>query len=145
MTPNKVIEKIDRLKPNSYSEEDKMGWINELDGMVKRLVFQWDDEYKCAGMPAHCKDLFVWSMEQNITEEEYNDLIEKAKPYEYPKDMNKELLIPFPFDDTYALYLEAKIDYYNREYGNYNNSAMMFEAQFNEYKKAYIREHPVKG
>ena len=137
MTPNKVIEKIDRLKPNSYSEEDKMGWINELDGMVKRLVFQWDDEY--------IAELKTKRDFGQITEEEYNDLIEKAKPYEYPKDMNKELLIPFPFDDTYALYLEAKIDYYNREYGNYNNSAMMFEAQFNEYKKAYIREHPVKG
>jgi hypothetical protein len=137
MTPNKVIEKIDRLKPNSYSEEDKMGWINELDGMVKRLVFQWDEGY--------IAELKTKRDFGQITEEEYNDLIEKAKPYEYPKDMNKELLIPFPFDDTYALYLEAKIDYYNREYGNYNNSAMMFETQFNEYKKAYIREHPAKG
>ena len=43
MTPNKAIEKVDRLKPNSYSEEDKAGWINELEGMVQRLVFQQDE------------------------------------------------------------------------------------------------------
>ncbi|MBQ7974353.1 MAG: hypothetical protein IJ300_01520 [Clostridia bacterium] len=111
MTPNKAIEKVDRLKPNSYSEEDKLGWINELDGMVQRLVIQADD----------------------------------IKQYSFPGDMDKELLIPAPFDDCYTLFLEAKIDYYNREYANYNNSAMMFEAQYGEYKKAYIREHKAKG
>lgn len=110
MTPNKVIEKVDRLKPNAYTEEDKLEWINELDGMVQRLVFQ----------------------EDNVTQ------------YVYPNDMEKELLIPAPFDDAYILFLEAKIDYYNREYSNYNNSAMMFESQFSEYKKDYIRNHQAR-
>lgn len=111
MKPNKAIEKVDRLKPNSYSEEDKLGWINELDGMVQRLVIQADE----------------------------------IKQYAYPDDLDKELLIPAPFDDCYTLFLEAKIDYYNREYANYNNSAMMFDAQFSEYKKAYVREHRARG
>ena len=112
MTPNKAIETIDRLRPNLYSEEDKVGWINELEGMVQRLVFQKKE-----------KD------------------IEKCV---YPDDMDKELIIPAPFDDVYTLFLEAKIDYYNREYTNYNNSATMFEAQFGEFKKLYIRENPVE-
>ena len=111
MTPNKAIEVVDKIKPNPYSEEDKLRWINELDGMVQRLVIQTD----------------------------------KIKQYSYPVDMDKELLIPAPFDDCYTLFLEAKIDYYNREYGNYNNSAMMFEAQFSEYKKDYIRHNPARG
>lgn len=111
MTANKVIEIVDGRRPNAYDEETKLGWISNLDGMVKRLVFQEG----------------------------------KAEPYKYPEDMDKELLIPYPFDDLYALHVEAMIDYYNREYGNYNNSAMMFESQFSEYKKAYIREHRAKG
>lgn len=111
MTPNKVIERIDRLKPNSYSEEDKLSWINELDGMVQRLVIQSDT----------------------------------INQYSYPEDLDKELIIPPPFDDVYALFIEAKIDYYNREYANYNNSATMFDAQFSEYKKAYIRDNMVRG
>ena len=111
MTPNKAIEIVDKLKLNSYSEEDKLRWINELDGMVQRLVIQSD----------------------NIIQ------------YAYPDDMDKELIIPAPFDDCYTLFLEAKIDYYNREYANYNNSAMMFEAQYNEYKKDYIRQHQARG
>ena len=111
MTPNKAIEIIDRLKPNTYGDEDKLRWIDELDGMVQRLVIQSD----------------------------------KVKKYSYPEDMDTELLIPHPFEDVYTLFLEAKIDYYNREYGNYNNTALMFETQFSEYKKAYIREHRAKG
>ena len=111
MTPNKAIEIVDKLKPNSYSEEDKLRWINELEGMIQRLVIQANNIKQCS----------------------------------YPEDMDKELLIPAPFDDCYTLFLEAKIDYYNKEIGNYNNSAMMFESQYNEYKKAYIREHRAKG
>lgn len=111
MTPNKVIEIVDRLKPNSYSEEDKLRWLNELDGDVQRLVMQLDE----------------------------------VKQYSYPEDMDKELIIPAPFNDVYALYIEARIDYHNREYANYNNSAAMFEARYSEYKKAYIREHQAKG
>lgn len=111
MTPNKAIEIVDKLKPNAYSEEDKLRWINELDGMVQRLVIQSDE----------------------VTQ------------YAYPDDMDKELLIPAPFDDCYTLFLEAKIDYYNKEIANYNNSAMMFEAQFSEYKKDYIRKHQARG
>lgn len=111
MTPNKAIEIVDGLKPNSYGEEDKLRWINELEGMVQRLVVQ----------------------SGTITQ------------LSYPEDMDKELLIRAPYDDVYTLFLEAKIDYYNKEITNYNNSAMMFEAQYNEYKKDYIRNHRAKG
>lgn len=107
MTPNKVIETVDTLYPNSYSEERKFGWINELDGMVKRLVIQEDE----------------------------------AVPYIYPDDMDRELLIPAPFDNLYALYIQSMIEFHNREYGNYNNTTLMFETRFTEYKKSYIREH----
>lgn len=111
MTPNKVIEIVDGVKPNTYDEETKLGWINELDGNVKRLVIQ-DDEFI---------------------------------PYEYPEDMDKELLIPAPFESVYTLYLEAMIDYRNKEYANYNNSASMFETRFSDYKKDYIRHHRARG
>jgi hypothetical protein len=113
MTTNKAIEIVDRLKPNSYSNEDKLRWISELDGPVQRLVIQKD-----------AKDIIQYS---------------------YPEDMDRELLIPAPFDNAYILYLEANIHYHNKEYEDYNNAAVMFESQYSEYKKAYIREHMAKG
>ena len=111
MTANKAIEIIDNVKPNSYSEEDKLRWINELDGMVQRLVIQSDE----------------------VTQ------------YSFPDDMDRELLIPAPYDNVYSLYLAAQIDYHNREFSNYNNAVMMFEARYSEYKKDYIRNHPARG
>lgn len=36
---------------------------------------------KCAGMPKHCKDLFVHSMEQDITEKEFNKLTDAGKEF----------------------------------------------------------------
>ena len=111
MTPNKIIERIDRMRPNAYTEEEKFKWVADLEGMVHRLVFQ---------------------------ETEYTPLV-------YPDDADKELMIPDPFDDSYILYVEAMIDYSNREYGNYNNSAALFQSRFDEYRKAYIREHMPKS
>ena len=137
MTPNKAIEIVDRLSPNPYSEEDKLRWINELDGMVKRLVFQWNKKY--------IKEVEAQYESKQITKEEYNVFLDKLKDYAYPEDMDKELLIETPFDNVYVLYLQAQIDYHNREYANYNNVAMMFDAKFSEYKKAYIREHRSRG
>lgn len=111
MTANKVIEQVDALRPNPYSEEQKLGWISNLEEMVQCLIVESSTVNRLA----------------------------------YPEDMDKELMIPAPFDNLYQLYLETMIDYYNREYGNYNNSAMMFGTRFDEYKKAYIRRHSVKS
>lgn len=111
MTPNKVIELIDAKRPNAYSEEDKLNWISEVDGMVRRLVFQE----------------------------------EKTEPYKYPEDGDTELLVPAPFDGVYGAFLEAMIDYYNREYENYNNTLSVYNSLFNEYRKAYIRENMPKS
>ena len=36
---------------------------------------------KCAGMPKHCKELFVHSMEQDISQEEYNKLTDEGKEF----------------------------------------------------------------
>lgn len=34
MTINSVIESIDRLKPNGYTDADKYGWISAVDGIL---------------------------------------------------------------------------------------------------------------
>lgn len=43
MTMNKVIEYVDRVKPNVYTDEDKYRWINTLEGMVCRQVMQREE------------------------------------------------------------------------------------------------------
>lgn len=111
MTPNGCIEYVDSVKPNAYSEEDKFRWMNDLEGMVQRLVWQVDE----------------------------------APPLQYPDDGDTQLRIGYPFEDAYVLYVQSMIDYHNREWSNYNNSAAMFYNRFDEYKKAYIRENLPKS
>ena len=105
-TISKIIERVDRERPNAFDEESKFRWITDFEGMVCRVVMQ----------------------------------MEEPVGYEYPADMDRELLIGEPWGRLYALYLEAMIDYHNREYNNYNAVMTMFNSEFEEYKKAYIRE-----
>ena len=106
-TMNSVIEQIDGVKPNVFTEEDKYKWIATVDGMVSV------------------------------------DVLGQAEPtvYDIPEDADKPLLVPAPFDDVYALYVASMIDFHNREYNNYNNSAMMFSDRMDAYKSWYIRTH----
>lgn len=70
-------------------------------------------------------------------------VMEQAEPvtYEYPNDMDRTLLAGYPFEDLYTLYLKAMIEFYNREYDDYNNSMLMFNERLEQYKAWYIREH----
>lgn len=70
---------------------------------------------------------------------------EDSVQYSYPEDMDTQLLVPHPFEGIYALYLEAQIDLHNKEYEEYNNTIMVFNAKLDEYRKAYIREHRPKN
>ena len=70
---------------------------------------------------------------------------EEPVVYEYPKDMDRNLLVDAPFDGIYAMYLEAQIHLHNREYDDYNNAAMVYSSLLDEYKKWYIRENRPKS
>ena len=111
MTPNKVIERLNSVSPDAYSEESKLQWISELDGMIRRIVFQEDE----------------------------------CEPYKFPEDMDTELLVKPPFDGIYEAYIMSKVDFCNREWGKYNNTAAIFHALFDEFKKVYIRENMPKS
>lgn len=103
-TMNTVIEYVDRVKPNAYSDDDKCRWMNTLEGLVSRDVLNDD-----------------------------------APEYVLPDDANTPLLVASPYDDIYHLYVSAMIDFYNREYNDYNNTILLFEERLNQYKNWYIR------
>ena len=65
--------------------------------------------------------------------------------YNYPDDGDTVLIVPYPYDGIYIHWLEAKIDFYDKRYEDYNNTLLMFHTLFEEYKKAYIRENMPKS
>lgn len=108
---NEVIEYVDSVKPNAYSEDDKYKWIASLEGLISREVKG-----------------------------------EEAPELSLPGDADKELQVASPYDGIYALYVMAQIDFYNREYNDYNNTALMFGELLEKFKVWYIQNHnPAKA
>lgn len=112
-----AINRIDSLKHNTYSMNEKVAWLSRLDSMVKRLIIDTHEDG------------------EDITFTGYDDTT----------DPETELLVPAPFDEMYLRWLEAQIDYTNGEYDKYNNSILMYQAAYDGYANYYNRNHMPKG
>lgn len=117
MTIIEAINRIDALKPNNYSQDDKVGWLSKLDGIIKEQII---DTHEDAA----------------VTE---------FKGYDNDTNLSAELLVPSPYDDIYIRWIEAQIDYNNGEYSKYNNAMAMYNTSYSEYEKHYNRSHMPKG
>lgn len=56
--------------------------------------------------------------------------------YNYSGDMEKELIAEDEYSNIYIYYLCAMIDFFSRDYGDYNNSMILFNSDFEKYAKA---------
>lgn len=117
MTLIEAISKIDNLKHNTFTHDDKVGWLSRLDWMVKEEIL---DTHEGEGAP--------WFF-----------------GYDMESDVETELLVPAPYDEMYLRWLEAQIDYANGEINRYNNAIEMFLAAYNGYARAYNRSHMPKS
>ena len=113
MTIIEAISRLDSLKPNIYTQNDKILWLSKLDWMVKKQIID--------------------------THESTGD--EPFTGYTDDTDINKELLVPAPHDDVYLRWLEAQIDYHNGEYDKYSNAIIMFNTEFEAYAAYYNQNH----
>ena len=112
-----AINTIDVQKNNTYTHNDKVTWLSNLDAKVKRLIIDTHE----GG--------------EEVTFTGYSDIT----------DPNTELLVPAPFDEVYLRWLEAMIDYNNGEYKKYNNSIAMYNTAYEAYQNHYNRTHMPKG
>ena len=113
MTIIEAINRLDELKFNTYTQDDKVEWLSRLDSAVKLQII----------------DSHVGA--ENISFSGYN----KDTP------LNTVLLVPAPYDEVYLRWMEAQIDYHNGEYDKFNNSIVMYNTAFDNYQKYYIRTH----
>ena len=113
MTIIEAFNWIDTLKPNSYTQQEKIKWLSTLDGIIKNEII---DTHKGG---------------ENISFNGYNE----------NTLLTTELLVPAPYDEVYLYWLESKIDYYTGETQKYNNSISMFNTAYSNYEKIYTRDH----
>ena len=113
MTIAEAIAKVDALKPNTYTMEDKVGWLSTLDARVKSQIIDLHKKRE---------PIFFYG-------------------YDSEMDMETELLAHAPYDEMYLRWLEAMIDYHNSEDERYNNAITLFNNAYEGYKKHYTRTH----
>ena len=112
-----AISQINSLKPNTYSDKQKINWLSQVESMIKRLVI---DAHEGGEQVS-----FAGFTEDTSTE--------------------TELFMAEPFSMGYVYWLEAQIHYANEDIDMYNNAIAMFNATFREYKADYRRTHVTKG
>lgn len=112
-----AINKIDDLKFNAFSQDQKVGWLSRLDSMVKTQIIDTHE----GG--------------ENVRFTGYNS----------DTDPQTELLVGAPFDEIYLRWMEAQIDYYNGEIKKYNISMSMFNTEYEAFENWYRRNHKPKG
>ena len=113
MTIIEAIGMIDALKPNTFSETDKIKWLSNLDMSIKKEIIE---------------------THEGGIEIEFNG-------YDENTPLDTELLVEAPYDEMYVFCLESQIDYHNAEYGKYNNSVTAFNSAFNTFRNYYNRNH----
>ena len=102
-----------------------MNTVIEYVDRVKPNAYADDDKYR-----------WINTLEGLVSHEVLNS---NAPGYILPDDADTPLLIVSPYDDIYHLYVSAMIDFYNREYNDYNNAILMFQERLDQYKVWYIR------
>ena len=111
-----AINQINSLKPNTYSDTQKIQWLSQLESMVKRLVIDTHEGGEQIPFDGFAEDT----------------------------DPVTVLFMPAPFDMAYLYWLEAKIHYANEDIDMYNSAILMFNAAFTGYKEDYHRNHAAK-
>ena len=117
MTIAEAISKVDTLKPNTYTIEDKLGWLSTLDTRIMTQIIETHE------------------LDEPIYFYGYDD----------PEDLEIDLLVPAPYDEMYLRWLEAMIDYHNSEDERYNNAIILFNNAYEGYKTHYTRTHMPKS
>lgn len=113
MTILEAISTTDTLKPNGFSQSDKIRWLSNLDGVIKNNVI---DEHEGG---------------ENVVFHGYDE----------NTPVDTVLLVAAPFEEIYIKWLEAQIDYHNNEYSRYNISATAYNTMYQEFTKHYKERH----
>lgn len=117
MTIIEAIQAVDSLKPNTYSQPEKIQWLSELDGTIKAEIID--------------------------THEGGEDIVFNG--YDVNTPLETELIVTAPYDRIYKSWLESRIDYANGEFTRYNNSVTVFNTDYLSFQRAYNRKHMPKG
>ena len=99
-----AIDQADELKPNDFTQDQKIQWLAALDfRLYTELLLQYADP-----LP----DFTIYTSDTELT---------------------KKLLVPPPFDELYPLYLIMRMELFNGEVNRYNNARLVYQSALQSY------------
>lgn len=118
MTAREVLSTIDQMRPNAYTDAEKLRFLNVLEGRIYTEIYE-------ASRREAGEDTPVFSPIKEGEED-------------------REMSVPEPYTDLYIYYLAAMIDFYNGDSGRYNDSMVMYNDAWDKYAAYYIQRHKPK-
>ncbi len=116
MTIGDVINRVDELAPNQYSDEQKIRWLTSLDGQIYEEIIR-----------THCERI---RESFSVYEDTSCELI---VPFPYAEDL-------------YSWYLQAMIAAQNAESGKYEQMRVLYNDALRRFESWYNRTHmPIGG
>lgn len=113
MTIQEALERLDSLKYNTYTDAEKIAWLDRLDRTVKAQVIDTHEGAAIPGFDGYTVDTAI----------------------------ETTLLIPAPYDEAYIHYLAAQIDFANGEFDKYNAEITMYNTFYSAFTAAYNQTH----
>jgi hypothetical protein len=112
MTIEQLFAIIDEEKPNTYGDDSRIRWLNDIEGRIMEEIVKTHEG------------------SEEVTYDGYTE-----------EDTQTELIAKPPYDNLYLYYLYAMIDFSNMETERYNNSMIMFNQAYQDYASWYNRTH----
>ena len=117
MTLAEAISHIDTLKYNTFTRQEKLRWLSDVESRIRREVVDTHE-----GGP---EAPFV--------------------PFTPDTPPDTELTAKPPYDQIYLRHLETQMDYHSGEIDKYNNSSALLAAVYGGFCRYYNRTHMPKG
>lgn len=114
MTVRELLTTIDQLRPNAFTDGEKIRMLNTVEGRIYKDILSGYEEEAPVFVP------FAEGQEE------------------------RELAVPVPFTDVYVYYLASMMDFYNGDSGRYNDSMAMYNQAWEELQAYYLRTHTPK-
>lgn len=117
MTIQDVIAHVDALKPNAYTTEDKIRWLNNIEMTIKAEI-----------------------LDTHEGSEAYADFT----GYNSETPLSTELIVGTPYDVLYERWIEMQIDIADGEIDRYQNTLALFSTAYSDFGRWYNRTHAPK-
>jgi hypothetical protein len=154
MTVNSAITRVNRLKPNGFDAADKIRWLAELDGEIRREIIETHEGGGEFIASRNAPDGALSRSEIDTATTGGTDTADVAVPFPWGDGEPSvdiavvgglNLLAPEPYSRLYEYYLEMQVARYNGESVLLTNATAQFEEALASWRRFYNRTHMPYG